>query len=111
LEAKKLKLSGYSCRRDNRWEFSQKATDIVKEDIAKFRLWFMAIRGNQWGDLSSNNDLCNSSESWGKVDEIQDRSKSILSRSSEKVPFEAQQLDGGAVRGRLSQLRINNWEN
>jgi len=71
----------------------------------------MAIRGNQRGDLYSNKDFCDSSDSWGKVNEIQDLSKSILSRSSENVPFEAQQLDGGAVRERLSQLPINNCEN
>jgi len=58
----------------------------------------MAIRGNQRGDLYCNKDFYDSADSWGKVNEIQDLSKSILSRSSEKVPFEAQQLDGGAVR-------------
>jgi len=41
FEAKKLKLSGYSRRGYNGWEFAQQATDIIKEYITKFiqRLW------------------------------------------------------------------------
>ena len=46
-----------------------------------------------------------------KISEIQDRSQSIQSRSFEKEPLEAQQLEGGHVSEKLSRLPINNCEN
>ncbi|KAG0134461.1 XRN 5'-3' exonuclease N-terminus-domain-containing protein [Tuber indicum] len=97
FEAKKLKVLGYSRRGDNGWEFSQKAVDLVQEYIAKFPQFFQGIQRNPQGDLYSDTDFFDPSESKAKIKEIQDWLKSVQSRSFEKVPLEAQQLDGGAV--------------
>jgi len=98
FEAKKLKVLGYSRRGDNGWEFSEKAIDLVKEYITKFPQFFQGIQRNPQGDLYSDTDFFDPEESKAKVKEIQDWLKSVQSRSFEKVPLEAQQLDGDAVR-------------
>jgi len=98
FEAKKLKVLGYSRRGDNGWEFSQKAIDLVQEYITKFPQFFQGIQRNPQGDFYSDEDFFDSSESKAKIKEIQDWLKSVQSRSFEKVPLEAQQLDGDAVR-------------
>ena len=98
FEAKKLKVLGYSRRGDNGWEFSQKAIDLIKEYITKFPQFFQGIQRNPQGDLYSDTDFFDESESKAKVKEIQDWLKSVQSRSFEKVPLEAQQLDGDAVK-------------
>jgi len=54
----------------NGWGFAQKATDIVKEYITKFKQRFMAIRGNQHGDHYSDTDRCDQWESTAIVNEI-----------------------------------------
>lgn len=98
FEAKKLKVLGYSRRGDNGWEFSQKAVDLVREYITKFPQFFQGIQRNPQGDLYSDTDFFDPSESKAKIKEIQDWLKSVQSRSFEKVPLEAQQLDGDPVR-------------
>ena len=111
FEAKKLKLSGYSRRGYNGWEFAQQATDIIKEYITRFIQQFMAIRGSQDGDRYSDMDLCDQWESRAKLNEILDLSKGIQGRSFEKVALEAQQPAGGHVCERLSQLLVNSCGN
>lgn len=73
----------------NGWKFTQKATEIVKEYITKLLQRFMVITGNQREDLYSDKDFCDPWERTATVNEIQDRSKSILSTDFKKVPLEA----------------------
>lgn len=98
FEAKKLKVLGYSRRGDNGWEFSEKAIDLLKEYMLKFPEFFDGIQRNPQGDLYSDTDFFDPSESKAKIREIQDWLKGIQSRSFEKVPLEAQQLDGDYVK-------------
>lgn len=98
FEAKKLKVLGYSRRGDAGWEFSPKAVELLREYIQKFPAFFTGVQRNPHGDMYSDTDFFDPSESKAKVKEIIDWLKSIQSRSFEKVPLEAQQLDSDIVK-------------
>lgn len=98
FEAKKLKVLGYSRRGDAGWEFSPKAIELLREYIQKFPAFFTGVQRNPHGDMYSDTDFFDPSESKAKVKEIIDWLKSIQSRSFEKVPLEAQQLDSDVVK-------------
>lgn len=98
FEAKKMKVLGYSRRGDAGWEFSPKAIDLLREYMQKFPAFFTGVQRNPHGDMYSDTDFFDPNESKAKVKEITDWLKSIQSRSFEKVPLEAQQLDSDIVK-------------
>lgn len=97
FEAKKLKVLGYSRKNEGGWEFSKKAIELLQEYMTKFPQFFQGIMKNPHGDLYHDTDFFDPSESKQKVDEIKNWLKSIDSKGFEKVPLEAQQLDGDIV--------------
>lgn len=98
FEAKKLKVLGYSRRGDAGWEFSPKAVALLYEYIQKFPAFFSGVSRNPHGDMYSDTDFFDPSESKARVKEIVDWLKSIQSKNFEKVPLEAQQLDADVVK-------------
>lgn len=98
FEAKKMKVLGYSRRGDGGWEFSPKAVELLREYMQKFPAFFTGVQRNPHGDMYSDTDFFDPSESKTKIREIIDWLKSIQSRSFEKVPLEAQQLDSDVVK-------------
>ncbi|KAL7270786.1 exonuclease II Exo2 [Rhizina undulata] len=98
FEAKKLKVLGYSRRSESGWEFSQKAIDLVREYMQTFPEFFAGIQRHPQGDIYSDTDFYDPSESRAKITEIQEWLKKKDTNGFEKVPLEAQQLDGDAVK-------------
>lgn len=98
FEAKKLKVLGYSRRGDAGWEFSPKAVQLLRDYIQKFPAFFQGVMRNPHGDIYSDTDFFDPSESTARIKEIEDWLKSIQVRGFEKVPLEAQQLDADVVK-------------
>lgn len=97
FEAKKLKVLGYSRRGTNGWEFSNKAIQLIQEYMIKFPRFIAAIQQNPQGNIYSATDLYPEDEAQSKIKEIQAWLKSIESKSFEKVPLDAEQLDSEVV--------------
>ncbi|KAI5780880.1 putative exonuclease Kem1 [Geopyxis carbonaria] len=97
FEAKKMKVLGYSRRNDSGWEFSDKAIALIQEYMRKFPTFFAGIMRNPQRDIYTDTDFFDPSESKQKIREIQDWLKSIESKSFEKVPLEALQLEEDVV--------------
>ncbi|MCJ1398974.1 hypothetical protein MMC11_002176 [Xylographa trunciseda] len=98
FEAKKLKVLGYSRRGTNGWEFSNKAIQLLQEYMVKFPEFIAAIQRNPQGNIYSATDFYPEEEAQSKVKEIQAWLKSIESKSFEKVPLDAEQMDSEAVK-------------
>ena len=97
FEAKKLKVLGYSRRGSNGWEFSNKAIQLIQEYMIKFPVFIAAIQRNPQGNVYSATDFYPEKEAQSKIKEIQAWLKSIESKSFEKVPLDAEQLDSEVV--------------
>lgn len=97
FEAKKLKVLGYSRRNDAGWEFSDKAVALIVEYMTKFPDFIAGLQRNPKGDMYKDTDFYPSDVSKQKIREIQAWLASFGSKSSEKVPLDAQQLDSDAV--------------
>ena len=97
FEAKKLKVLGYSRRGPTGWEFSEKAIDLVRQYMIKFPTFIATIQQLPKGDVYAATDFYSENEALGKIKEIQAWLKSIESKSFEKVPLDAEQLDSEVV--------------
>ena len=97
FEAKRLKVLGYSRRGPNGWEFSNKAIQLLQEYMVKFPSFIAAIQQNSQGNIYSATDFYQKAEAQSKIKEIQVWLKSIESKSFEKVPLDAEQLDSEVV--------------
>ncbi|KAI5799181.1 putative exonuclease Kem1 [Peziza echinospora] len=98
FEAKKLKVLGYSRKRNNGWEFSAKTINLLKEYIKKFPEFFDALQKNPHGDIYRDTDFYPAEIVKEKMTEIKQWLKSVESRGLEKVTLEAQQLDGDVIK-------------
>lgn len=98
FEAKKLKVLGYSRRSQNGWEFSQKAVELIQEYMIKFPEFIAAIQRNPQGKDYDATDFYPAEQAKSKIKDIQAWLKSIESKSFQKVPLDAEQLDSEAVR-------------
>ena len=97
FEAKKLKVLGYSRRNDGGWEFSQKAIELIQQYMIKFPEFIAGIQRNPQGKDYDATDFYPADQAKAKMKEIQAWLKSIESKSFQKVPLEAEQLDSDAV--------------
>jgi 5'-3' exoribonuclease 1 len=97
FESKKLKVLGYSRRSENGWEFSPKAVDLLCQYMTKFPEFIAYIGMNPKGDIYNDTDIYPAEIAKEKVKEIAAWLKTIESKSFEKVPLEAEQLDSDAV--------------
>ncbi|KAI9726083.1 MAG: hypothetical protein M1828_002091 [Chrysothrix sp. TS-e1954] len=98
FEAKKQKVLGYSRKGDTGWEFSQKAIDLIMQYMVQFPEFIAGIQRNPKGDHFSDTDFYPKSEAAAKMKEIGSWLKSIESKSFERVPLDANQLDSDAVK-------------
>lgn len=98
FEAKKQKVLGYSRRGDSGWEFSQKAVDLITEYMMKFPEFFAGIQRNPQGDRYTPTDFYPEEIANLKIKEIQSWLKEIESKSFERVPLDADQLDSDVVK-------------
>lgn len=96
FEGKKLKVIGYSRRSVNGWEFSEKAINLLQEYMNKFPEFFAVLQKNPHGDIYNDYDFYPKEEAKAKVMEIVKWLKSLP--NLEKVPLDANQLDGAAVK-------------
>lgn len=97
FEAKKLKVLGYSRRGTTGWEFSQKAIELVQQYMIRFPEFIAGIMRNPQGNIYDATDFYPELEAKAKIKEILSWLKSIESKSFEKVPLDAAQLDSDIV--------------
>lgn len=98
FEAKKQKVLGYSRKGQTGWEFSQKAIDLVAQYMVNFPEFFAGVQAKPQGDGFNDTDFYPDKETaTAKMKEIGAWLKSIESKSFERVPLNAEQLDSDAV--------------
>ena len=107
FEAKKLKVLGYSRKRGNGWEFSEKAIALLREYMQKFPEFFRALQRNPQGDIYQDTEFYPADIVEQKMAEIKNWLKGIQSRGLEKVSLEAQQLDGDTVK--RIEAAVDGW--
>ncbi len=96
FEAKKLKVLGYS-RKTSGWEFSEKAVQLIQQYMIKFPEFIAGIQRNSQGNIYNATDFYPESEAKERIKAIQAWLKEIESKSFEKVPLDAEQLDSEVV--------------
>ncbi|KAK5137759.1 hypothetical protein LTR08_007331 [Meristemomyces frigidus] len=98
FESKKQKVLGYSRKSQNGWEYSPKAVDLLVQYMTKFPEFIAKIganpTGDGWEDTAFYSDP---TEAKLKMKEIGQWLKSVETKGFEKVPLEAEQLDGETV--------------
>ncbi|KAL8882845.1 MAG: hypothetical protein Q9198_000221 [Flavoplaca austrocitrina] len=107
FEAKGLKVLGYSRKAANGWEFSQKAVQLIQQYMVKFPEFIAGIQRNAQSREYIATDFYPKDQAKVKIKEIQVWLKEIESKSFEKVPLDAAQLDSEAV-GRIEQAANDN---
>ena len=96
FEAKKLKVLGYS-RKTSGWEFSEKAIQLIQQYMLKFPEFIAGIQRNSQSNIYDAADFYPQSEAKDRIKVIQAWLKEIESKSFEKVPLDAEQLDSEVV--------------
>lgn len=107
FEAKGLKVLGYSRKAASGWEFSQKAIQLLQQYMVKFPEFIAGIQRNPQSREYVASDFYPKDQAKDKIKEIQTWLKEIESKSFEKVPLDAAQLDSDAV-GRIEQAANEN---
>ena len=97
FEAKKWKVLGYSRRGQTGWEFSEKAISLLQQYMVKFPNFIAGIQRNPQGNTYEATDFFPKEDAKIKIKEIQAWLKSAESKSFQKVPLEAAQLDSEVV--------------
>lgn len=98
FEAKKLKVLGYSRKGDSGWEYSRKAIHLLTEYMTKFPEFIATISSNPTGDGWEDTTFYpDPQEAKMKMKEIGAWLKSVETKSFDRVPLEAEQLDGETV--------------
>lgn len=97
FEAKGLKVLGYSRKAASGWEFSQKAIQLLQQYMVKFPEFIAGIQRNAQSKEYAATDFYPKDQAKAKIKEIQAWLKEIESKSFEKVPLDAAQLDSEAV--------------
>lgn len=98
FEAKKQKVLGYSRKSEKGWEYSQKAIELLAQYMVKFPDFFAGIISNPQGDNWNDTDFYPEDIAKQKVKEIAAWLKELETKSFEKVPLDAEQLDSDAVK-------------
>ncbi|RMD43279.1 hypothetical protein DV735_g1808, partial [Chaetothyriales sp. CBS 134920] len=101
FEAKKQKVLGYSRKSSSGWEFSRAAVALITEYMTKFPDFIATIHSNPQGDMLMPTQLfpnLDEAEAKARIKEIQAWLKEIESKSFERVPLEAEQLDSDVVK-------------
>ena len=98
FEAKKLKVLGYSRRAASGWEFSEKAIALVQQYMVNFPDFIAGIQRKPQGDTYTPTDFYPEETSRAKMKEISAWLKTVESKSFEKVPLDAEQMDSEVVK-------------
>ena len=98
FEAKKLKVLGYSRKNGTGWEFSNKAIELITQYMIKFPEFMAGLQRNPQGDIFQDTDFYPKDSAGEKMKEIGRWLKEIESKSFEKVPLDAEQLDSDTVK-------------
>ncbi|KAI7297093.1 hypothetical protein KC315_g18612, partial [Hortaea werneckii] len=99
FEAKKQKVLGYSRKNNSGWEYSQKAINLLLEYMTRFPEFIAKIESNPTGDGWTDTDFYpDSNEAKARTKEIGQWLKTVETKSFEKVPLDAEQLDGDVVK-------------
>ncbi|KAK0296411.1 exonuclease II Exo2, partial [Friedmanniomyces endolithicus] len=98
FESKKLKVLGYSRKKESGWEYSQKAIELLVQYMTRFPEFIARIGANPTGDGWEDTAFYpDPTEAKAKMKEIGAWLKSVETKSFERVPLEAEQLDGDVV--------------
>ena len=98
FEGKKMKVLGYSRKGAHGWEYSPAAITLIHEYMMTFPQFIAGIAARPKGDIYKDTDFYEPSIAKDKIKEIGAWLKSKESKSFEKVPLDAEQLDSEAVR-------------
>ena len=110
FEAKKLKVLGYSRRGGSGWEFSEKAIQLLQQYMVKFPEFIAGIQRNPQGNIYQAKEFYPDGDAKSNIKEIQAWLKDIESKSFEKVPLDAEQLDSEVVM-KIEQAADNAFQN
>jgi len=97
FQAKGLKVLGYSRMGRNGWEYSPKAINLIVQYMTQFPEFIAGICRNPQGDSWKDTDFYPGDNAKEKVKEIIAWLKSVETKSFEKVPLDAEQLDSDIV--------------
>lgn len=98
FEAKKLKVLGYSRKSESGWEYSPRAVELLKQYMINFPEFIARIAANPSGDgWQDTHFYPDPQEAKLKMKEIGQWLKNVQTKGFEKVPLEAEQLDGDTV--------------
>ena len=98
FEAKKMKVLGYSRKGATGWEYSQKAIQLIEQYMTSFPEFIAGVILNPQGDVFNDTDFYPEDLAKDKMKEIGQWLKSVETKSFEKVPLDAEQLDSDIVR-------------
>ena len=99
FEAKKQKVLGYSRKNATGWEYSQKAIDLLVTYMTKFPEFIATIGSNPTGDGWDDTTFYpDPHQAKIKMKEIGNWLKSVETKDFERVPLEAEQMDGDTVK-------------
>ena len=97
FEARKMKVLGYSRKSERGWEFSQKAQDLIAGYVSAFPEFVARIQANPSGDVFNDTDFYPEEVAKQKMKEIGAWLKSVETKSFERVPLDAEQMDSETV--------------
>lgn len=98
FEAKQLKVLGYTRKSPSGWEFSSKAIQLIQQYMVNYPEFIAGIQRNPQGKEYAATEFYPTNEAKSRIREIQNWLKQIESKSFEKVPLNADQLDSEVVR-------------
>jgi 5'-3' exoribonuclease 1 len=99
FEAKKQKVLGYSRKNATGWEYSKKAIDLLVQYMTKFPEFIAKIESNPTGDGWDDTSFYPDPQvAKVKMKEIGAWLKEVETKAFERVPLEAEQMDGDTVK-------------
>jgi 5'-3' exoribonuclease 1 len=99
FEARKQKVLGYSRKGATGWEYSRKAIDLLVQYMTNFPEFIAKIESNPTGDGWDDTSFYpDPQEAKTKMKEIGAWLKSVETKGFERVPLEAEQMDGDTVK-------------
>ena len=99
FEARKQKVLGYSRKNASGWEYSRKAIELLAQYMTKFPQFVAKISANPTGDgWEDTTFYSDPQEAKAKMKEIGAWLKSVETKDFERVPLDAEQMDGDTVK-------------
>ena len=100
FEAKKMKVLGYSRKGETGWEFSRAAIELIQQYMIKFPDFIAVVHQKPQGDMLDVDEIFpgDPARARQRVKDIKTWLKEIESKSFDKVPLDAQQLDSEVVK-------------